>query len=62
MLEWVLVLVLEWRWRLGGRSENGTMFRSLLCPDFYLFYLSGENPDTKANAPLLHIHSVFSAV
>lgn len=35
---------------LGGRSENGMMFRSLLYPDFIYFYLSGENPYTKATA------------
>jgi hypothetical protein len=37
-------------YRLDGRSANGPLFRSLLCPDFYLFYRIGENPDTKATA------------
>ncbi|MEK3715646.1 hypothetical protein [Paenibacillus sp. FSL R7-0333] len=47
--------------RLSGRSANRTLFPSLLCPDFFI-PLSGENPDTKANAPLVHNHSARSAV
>ncbi|WP_339249011.1 hypothetical protein [Paenibacillus sp. FSL P2-0136] len=32
------------------------------CVQIFSFPLSGENPDTKANAPLVHNHSARSAV
>lgn len=37
------------RVRLGVRSANGLLFPSLCFPEFF-HSLSGENPETKANA------------
>ncbi|ETT37844.1 hypothetical protein C162_28729 [Paenibacillus sp. FSL R7-269] len=56
-------LVVGWGvWALGRTLRKRNDVPIAVVSGFYLFYLSGENPDTKANAPLLHIHSVFSAV